>query len=115
MVALTGIERVNSQFNSVQFGLSQCKYVQLVRRDLPETCYRLLACQRGHSQIGSESCLGPRITLAPVTGDGDFRAPRPRLVPRGNLPRLDGPYTPREDVNPPSVPRPGSYCDSSIT
>ena len=32
MVALTGIEHASSQFSSVQFGLSVCKYVRLVRR-----------------------------------------------------------------------------------
>jgi integrase len=69
--ALTGIERANFQFSSVQLGLSQCKYVQLVRRDLAETCHRALACQRGHSRVGSESgsdapnCTGPARGAVP--------------------------------------------------
>jgi hypothetical protein len=36
LVALTGIERAKPQFGSVQLGLSACKWVQLVRRQLPE-------------------------------------------------------------------------------
>ena len=59
MVALTGIERAKVQFSWVQLGLSVCKYVQLVRRDLAEMCHRALACQRGASavtaQVGPES------------------------------------------------------------
>src|SRR5438034_11559786 len=39
MVALTGIERANFQFSSVQLGLSECKYVQLVRREAPKTSH----------------------------------------------------------------------------
>jgi hypothetical protein len=54
MVALTGIERVSVLFSWVQLGLSECKYVQLVRRDAPETCYRVLACQRGASAVTPE-------------------------------------------------------------
>jgi len=32
MVALTGIERANGQFSSVQSGLNACKHLRLVRR-----------------------------------------------------------------------------------
>ena len=52
--ALTRIERVYRQFSPVQFGLSQCKHVQLVRRDLPERRHRVLACQRGASAVTPE-------------------------------------------------------------
>jgi hypothetical protein len=71
MVALTGIERVNSQFSAVQLGLSECKHVQLVRRDAPETRHRVLACQRGASAVtlgwGLESCQNQpyRTRIAP--------------------------------------------------
>ena len=72
MVALTGIERVNSQFSSVQFGLSQCKYVQFVRRDLPETCHRPLACQRGASAVTPKPAQNGAktrpIAPVPITG-----------------------------------------------
>jgi hypothetical protein len=52
--ALTGIERANFQFGWVQLGLSECKYVQLVRRDLPRRPDRVLACQRGASAVTPE-------------------------------------------------------------
>ena len=37
----------NSLFSLVQLRLNVCKYVQLVRLDLLDSHYRMLACQRG--------------------------------------------------------------------
>jgi hypothetical protein len=48
MAALTGIERANFQFSSVQLGLSECTYVQLVRHEPPETA---LDARRCHSVV----------------------------------------------------------------
>jgi len=49
MRALTRIERANSQFSTVQLGLSDSKHVSLVPHDAPEVRHGWLACQRGAS------------------------------------------------------------------
>jgi hypothetical protein len=49
VVALTGIEGANYQFSTVQFGLTDGKYVQLVRREMLKVRHEWLACQRGAS------------------------------------------------------------------
>lgn len=65
MVALTGIERAKVRFSSVQLGLSECKHVQLVRRDLPERRHKVLACQRGASAVtsGWTTCHIPGVRV----------------------------------------------------
>jgi hypothetical protein len=49
MVALTRIERANSRFSIVQFGLTDSKYVRLVRRKMLKVRHEWLACPRGAS------------------------------------------------------------------
>jgi hypothetical protein len=74
MVALTGIEPEGCQFSPVQFGLSHCKHVQLVRRDMPERRHRVLGrasavparCQRGHPRMGQESRPDAPFSIGPA-------------------------------------------------
>src|SRR5262245_7404438 len=61
MVALTGIECVNFQFSSVQFGLSVCKYVQFVPRGVLQMHHGGLACQRGASARRNWPRIVPEI------------------------------------------------------
>ena len=68
MVALTGIEGTNSQFSSVQLGLSDSKYAQLVWQSAGKPSHRILTLSLGCHSALTIALGGSRSNLARACG-----------------------------------------------
>jgi hypothetical protein len=71
-----GIERANAQFSTIQFGLSDSKYVQLVRCEMLKVRHEWLACQRGASATPKTHSPQGRRGYDSVVGFEDVRTAR---------------------------------------